>query len=59
MSDFHVHVSYGATMNDTAPEASIDIEDEASQNAEFERFETLAAKVVQVPKAELDAQRES
>ncbi len=59
MSDFRVQVSYGATLNSTVGNISAEMPEHEVPPAvgEFEQFEALAAKLVNVPKEEVDAQR--
>lgn len=52
MSDLQVSITYGATLNTTTKAADFD-----TAPSEFKRFQDLAAKLVKVPKSELDEKR--
>jgi len=49
MKDFEVTITHGSTMN-TITKTDFDVD----AGLEFESFERLAAKLVKVPKSELD-----
>jgi hypothetical protein len=55
MSQLEVSITHGATMNDTVETGEIVLSN--TPPSEFERFENLAAKLLKVPKSELDEER--
>ena len=59
MADLQVTVTYGSTLNTTEFRTDADPGDAPATSGESERFESFTAKLVSVPKTEIDAVRDS